>query len=56
MDCDDNLFECLVAAGRADYATDYEPDYDAYIRETEALEEAMANVACYQDWFVEKAV
>lgn len=32
---------------------EYEPDYDAYWRDLESLEEAMADVASYQDWFVE---
>jgi hypothetical protein len=32
----------------------YEPDYDAHIRELESYEEMMANVACYDDWFVEE--
>lgn len=30
---------------------EYEPDYDAYFRELELLEESMANVATYDDWF-----
>lgn len=33
---------------------DYEPDYDAYILDLESLEDAMANVATYDDWFVEE--
>lgn len=32
---------------------EYEPDYDAYIRDTESLEQSMADVASYQDWFVD---
>lgn len=32
---------------------EYEPDYDAYLREIESLEEAMADVGAYEDWFVE---
>jgi hypothetical protein len=32
---------------------EYEPDYEAYWRDLESLEEAMANVAAYEDWFVE---
>ena len=32
---------------------EYEPDYNAYWRDLESLEEAMADVASYQDWFVE---
>lgn len=31
--------------------TEYEPDYDAYIAELESLEESMARVATYDDWF-----
>ena len=30
---------------------EYEPDYEAYWRDLESLEEAMANVATYDDWF-----
>lgn len=30
---------------------EYEPDYDAYFRELELLEESMANVGSYDDWF-----
>lgn len=30
---------------------EHEPTYDAYIAELESLEEAMANVATYDDWF-----
>ncbi|MFC5584461.1 hypothetical protein ACFPOD_05015 [Nitratireductor kimnyeongensis] len=43
-----------VAAQRAGMWTDYEPDYDAYIAETDSLEENMARVASYDDWFVEE--
>lgn len=30
---------------------EYEPDYDLYWRDLESLEEAMADVANYDDWF-----
>ncbi|WP_192799604.1 hypothetical protein [Brucella intermedia] len=30
---------------------EYEPDYDAYINEAYSLEEAMIDVATYDDWF-----
>lgn len=30
---------------------EYEPDYDAYINEMYSLEEAMIDVATYDDWF-----
>lgn len=32
---------------------EYEPDYNAYWRDLESLEEARADVASYEDWFVE---
>ncbi|WP_165899756.1 hypothetical protein [Borborobacter arsenicus] len=32
---------------------EYEPDYDLYWRDLESLENAMADVAAYEDWFVE---
>lgn len=35
---------------------DYEPDYDAYIRELESLEAIMANVETYDDWFPEQEI
>ena len=31
---------------------EYEPDYDAYWRDLGSLEEAMSDVANYEDWFV----
>lgn len=34
-------------------APDYEPDYDAYWADLESLEENMADVGSYDDWFVE---
>jgi len=30
---------------------EYEPNYDAYINEMYSLEEAMIDVAAYDDWF-----
>lgn len=33
---------------------EYEPDYDAYWRDLESLEAAMADVAAYEDWFVDE--
>jgi hypothetical protein len=32
---------------------EYEPDYDAYIADLDSLQEIMANVATYDDWFVD---
>jgi len=32
---------------------EYEPDYDAYLADLASLEKAMANVATYDDWFVD---
>lgn len=32
---------------------EYEPDYDAYIADMDSLQEAMANVATYEDWLVD---
>lgn len=30
---------------------EYEPDYETYWRDLDSLEEAMADVATYDDWF-----
>ncbi|NNU59754.1 hypothetical protein [Ochrobactrum soli] len=30
---------------------EYEPDYDKYINDMNSLEEAMIDVATYDDWF-----
>ncbi len=32
---------------------EYEPDYDAYWDDLVSLEENMADVGCYDDWFVD---
>lgn len=32
---------------------DYEPDYEAYFAELFSLEETLANVGGYDDWFVD---
>lgn len=50
MDWDDNRFDGLVAEARFLFR-DSEPDYDAYIADLESQEEAMIDVATYDDWF-----
>lgn len=32
---------------------EYEPDYNAYCADLESLEESMADVGAYEDWFVD---
>lgn len=41
--------------GYPDWDNDYEPDYDVYFEELKSIESLMANVGCYNDWFIEIA-
>lgn len=43
----------IVATQQVGAPHDYEPDYDTYIRDLASIEESMADVARYEDWFVE---